>query len=106
MISEIFIINDVVYIVFISAIILISTSGEKMRNASKDPTVKLLAYDNAKKASTVEQIEIIKPSASIEKIERTLLESIIMYIDIISQILLKSSNSFQSDLFQQVKTPF
>lgn len=36
------------------------------------------------------------------KIERVLLDKIIEYIDIISQILSKSSSSFQSDLFQQV----
>ena len=36
------------------------------------------------------------------KIERSLLEKIIEYIDLISQILSNSNSSFQSDLFQQV----
>lgn len=36
------------------------------------------------------------------KIERNLLEKIIQYIDLITQIIAKSSSSFESDLFQQV----
>lgn len=39
------------------------------------------------------------------KIERNLLESIIEYIEVVSEILRKSSDSFQTDLFQNVNFP-